>query len=152
MDNAHKAISQAVESAVEDGYPVKKMYHVEKFLPPACPKCKNPFEKEVYCNEEGVRQDGDYTRLLGDIVDGKKTIRETSGYDIIICAHCRNYTARMPLETYCVGDKAFAEKLVKEQGFQNLTQVTSFGTMTNDHHAVHMQMPGMKVRDAMKED
>jgi hypothetical protein len=157
---AQKATELAVKAAEADGYPTKKMYHVEKFLPPACPKCKHAFANEVRYKEKydaegrvipGEKEAGDYTLLLGDIVDGQKVVRETTGYNIIICAHCRNYTARIPLETYCVGDKAFAEKLVAEEGFVNLMTVTSFGNMTKDHHAVMGVSSGMKVRDAMKD-
>lgn len=160
MDNATKAVAQAVEDAEADDTPVKKMFHVEKFLPPACPKCKHAFSNEVRYKEAkdeegriiaGEKVEGDYTLLLGDIVDGKKVIRETTGYNIIICAHCRNYTARIPLETYCVEDKAFAAKLVAEQGFMNLMEVTSFGSHAKDHHAVMGVNSGLKVRDAMKD-
>ena len=118
----------------------KTMYNVEKFLPPSCPKCRHYFADATE----------DYTLLLGDIVDGKKVVRETTGYDIIICNYCGNYTARVTLETYCVGDKTFAEKLVAEQGFVNLMKVTSVGNCTEDHHAVMGVNSGLQVRDAMK--
>ena len=68
------------------------MYRVEKFLPPECPKCRARFQQEGQ----------DYNPLLGDIVNGKKTIRETRGYYIIVCSHCENMTACLPLEQYQV--------------------------------------------------
>ena len=132
----------------------KKMYRVEKFIPPACPKCKHPFLKEVRYKEAldaegrviaGDKEEGDWTLLFGDIVDSKKVIRETKGYNIIICAHCRNYTARMPLEEYCLGSKEQAEKLVAEQGFVNLMEVTSFGNHMQDHHVIIADMQVMGI-------
>src|SRR5205814_1191852 len=83
----------------------RKMYHVEKFLPPECPKCRARFQQESK----------DYALFLGDIIDGKKTIWETNGYRIIVCAHCKNMTACWPLESYLVGDRKKAEALVKNQ-------------------------------------
>lgn len=111
------------------------MYHVEKFLPPECPRCRARFQQEGK----------DYMRLLGDIIDGKKTIRETSGYYIIVCAHCENSTACWPLESYQVGDKNKAEALVKEHGFVNLVEVQAIGNMTRDRHAICSRMPDLKV-------
>lgn len=102
------------------------MYHVEKFLPSECPKCRARF-----------RQEGtDYARLLGDIIDGKKSFRKTNGYRIIVCTHCENMTACWPLESYQLGDKEKAEALVKDQGFVNLVQVVAVGNMTQDRHMV----------------
>lgn len=112
----------------------KTMYHVEKFLPPECPKCRHTF------TSEGV----DYTLLFGDIVNGEKKIRATTGYNIIICSHCRNFTARFPLESWQVSSKQRAEELV-QQGFTNLLQVTAFGSHTQDHHFVHSKLPGIRV-------
>ena len=113
----------------------KTMYHVEKFLPPECPKCRARFQQEGK----------DYARLLGDIIDGKKTIRQTTGYYIIVCAHCENMTACWPLETYQVGDKKKAEALVKDEGFVNLIQVEARGNMTRDSHAICGRAPGLRV-------
>ncbi len=113
----------------------KIMYHVEKFLPPECPKCRARFQ-----------QDGkDYTRLLGDIIDGKKTIRETSGYYIIVCSRCENMTPCWPLEQYQVADRKKAEALVKEQGFVNLVQVLAMGHMAQDRHVVFGEAPRLRV-------
>jgi hypothetical protein len=118
------------------------MYHMEKFLPPECPKCR-----------ARVQQEGkDYTRLLGDIIDGRKTIRETSGYYIIVCGHCENLTACWPLETYQVGDKRRAEALVKDEGFVNLIQVQATGSMTRDTHAILGQVPGLRVESIKCEE
>lgn len=112
----------------------KPVYHVEKFLPTECPKCRHVFSKEG----------ADYSRLLGDIVGGEKKIRATAGYDIIICSHCRNYTARVMLESWQVGDRHQAEKLVQE-GFVNLQPGMGYGTHTQDHHTVHAKLPGLRV-------
>lgn len=117
----------------------KTMYHGEKFLPAECPKCRAKFEK----------QNADWTLLLGDIIDGKKVVRETTGYDIIICAHCENYTARRPMKSFSVGDKALADKLVAEEGYVNLQEVTAVGNMAKDHFVVH-GVEGPSVRDGMK--
>ncbi|MCI0462460.1 MAG: hypothetical protein L0Z62_36375 [Gemmataceae bacterium] len=111
------------------------MYHVEKFLPPECPKCRVRFQQEGK----------DYARLLGDILDGKKTIRETTGYIIIVCAHCENMTACWPLETYQLGDKKKAEALVRDKGFVNLIQVEARGSMTRDSHAICGQASDLRV-------
>ena len=120
----------------------KIMYHVEKFLPPECPKCRVPFQQEGK----------DYARLLGDIIDGKKTIRETRGYYIIVCSHCENMTACWPLETYQIGDKKTAEALVKDQGFVNLTQVEATGNMTQDIHAICGRTPDLRVESIKCEE
>jgi len=118
------------------------MYQVEKFLPPECPKCRARFQ-----------QNGkDYARFLGDIVEGKKTIRETSGYYIIVCAHCENMTACWPLETYQIGDKKKAEALVKEQGFVNLVQVEATGNMARDIHAICGRVPDLRVESVKCEE
>jgi hypothetical protein len=111
------------------------MYHVEKFLPSECPRCRARFQQEGK----------DYARLLGDIVDGKKTIRQTQGYYIIVCAHCENMTACWPLETYQLSDRDKAEALVNDKGFVNLVQVTATGSMTQDSHAICGRMPDLRV-------
>jgi hypothetical protein len=113
----------------------KVMYRVEKFLPPECPKCRARFQQEGK----------DYARLLGDIIDGKKTVRETAGYYIIVCAHCENMTACWPLEMHQVGDRKKAEALVRDKGFVNLIQVEASGSMTQDRHAVLGQVPNLRV-------
>lgn len=92
--------------------PTTKMYHVEKFLPSNCPGCRHVFQN----------QNVDYNIVLGDIIDGKKVIRETNGYDIIVCTHCQNFTARFPLESIQLFNKEEAEELVAS-GFQNLLEV-----------------------------
>lgn len=106
----------------------KTMYHVEKFLPTECPKCRHAL------NSEGV----DYKCLLG-------RIRETTGYDIIICSHCSNFTARVPLESWQVGDKQRAKELV-QQGFVNLQEVVGYGTHAQDHHAVYAELLELRVQ------
>lgn len=113
----------------------RTMYHVEKFSPPECPKCRASFKHEGK----------DYARLLGDIVEGKKTIRETNGYYIIVCSHCENMTACWPLETYQLGDKTKAQSLVKNKGFVNLVEVPATGNMARDSHAIIGQVPKLKV-------
>jgi len=123
------------EERVMAEFATRIMYHVERFLPPECPKCRARF-----------RQEGkDYARLLGDIIDGKKSIRETTGYYIIVCAHCENRTACWPLETYQIGDKKKAEALVKDKGFVNLVQVEARGGMTRDSHAICGQVLDLRV-------
>ncbi|OGY78596.1 MAG: hypothetical protein A3B74_04410 [Candidatus Kerfeldbacteria bacterium RIFCSPHIGHO2_02_FULL_42_14] len=102
------------------------MYRVEKFLPPECPKCRHVFQKES----------SDYTLLLGDIVEGKKVVRETVGYGIIVCSHCENFTARLPVEAWQVGDRKRATGLLNE-GFVNLKKVISIGSHTQDFHEIH---------------
>jgi len=111
------------------------MYHVEKFLPPECPNCRARFQQ----------QGTDYARFLGYIIDGKKTVRETTGYYIIVCTHCENLTACYPLETYQISDKKKAEALVKDKGFVNLVQVEARGSMAQDCHALCGQVPDLRV-------
>ena len=113
----------------------KKMWYLEKFLPIECPKCRQAFKAE------GV----DYSLLFGDIVDGQKTVRETKGYNIIICSKCRNFTARFPLESWQVGDAQRAQELVRE-GFVNLGEVVGYGNHTQDHHVVYAQLPAVHVQ------
>jgi len=113
----------------------KKMYHVEKFIPPECTNCRAPFKKEGE----------DYCRLFGDIVDGHKRVRETVGYTIKQCEHCQNCTATMLLETYQLSDKAKAEELCEKEGFVNLIEVFAVGTHCQDSHAFYMGMPGTRV-------
>jgi len=124
-----------------DKLSIKTMYHVEKFLPPECPKCRVRFQQEGK----------DYARLLGDIIGGKKTFRETKGYYIIVCSHCENMTACVPLETYQVGDKKKAEALVKDQGFVNLIEVQAAGNMARDTHAIIGRAPDWRI-EAIKCD
>src|SRR3989344_7128994 len=101
---------------------VRKMWMVEKFFPTECPRCRKEFKNE--------RED--WSLLLGDIVDGKKKVRETYGYDIVICSRCDNYTARVKLESYMVSDRAKAERLLGE-GFVNLREVRSLGNVRGAH-------------------
>jgi hypothetical protein len=108
----------------------KTMYHVEKFLPTECPKCRAPFQ----CESK------DYGRFLGDIVDGKKQFRQTEGHTIIVCGHCENFTVRIDLESYQLGDRKKAEALL-QQGFVNLQEVTAMGNMAVDHHVVYQGGP-----------
>lgn len=93
------------------------MYVVEKFLPPECPKCKHKFEKE------GI----DYSKYSGDLVEGRKVFYLTSGYDVIICLCCGNYTIRIPQESFCLLERAAAEDLVRTGGFVNFHEVETFG-------------------------
>src|SRR3989338_646936 len=96
--------------------PTRKMWVVEKFLPTECPKCRKKFENDQR----------DWVLLFGYIVDGKKQVRETPGYDIIICSHCDNYTAWVQLESYRLSDRTRAEQLLGE-GFANFHEVEVFG-------------------------
>jgi hypothetical protein len=120
----------------------RTMYHVEKFIPEDCPACRHKFLKEGE----------DWVRLLGEIVDGEKRIRETNGYLIIQCTKCNNFTAQIPLESYQVFSREKAEKLVNEQGFVNLITVTAFGTHAREMHAVHAPRPGTKVMSIKADD
>jgi hypothetical protein len=100
----------------------RTMYQVEKFIPSECPKCRKVFGTEAI----------DYVLRLGDIVDGKKQIRTTKGYDIIICKHCRNETARVYLESAIFRKKEKAEQFIKEKGFTNLQKVKPMGNTNSD--------------------
>jgi hypothetical protein len=111
----------------------RTMFHVEKFLPTECPKCRHPFKKE----------DADWHRLLGDVLDGKKVFRQLDGYHIIVCAKCNNFTAQFPIESYQLSDKAQAQKLCDEAGFVNLTEVFATGTHCRDFHAIYCKPPGI---------
>ena len=113
----------------------KKMFRVEKFIPTECPKCKSPFREEAR----------DYIRLFGDIVEGQKVVRETTGHDIIICKKCENITARVMIEACQVFDRNKAVALLRE-GFVNLQLVQAFGNHAEDAHEVFTSMPGLRVR------
>src|SRR5207245_9248960 len=102
----------------------KTMYRVEKFLPPACPKCRRKFAKEAR-----ERHKGDYARLLGDIVKGRKKVRETEGYNIIVCSHCGNFTARYPLEANQLSSNDRANRRIDEQDRVNQIEVTAVGSI-----------------------
>ncbi len=119
----------------------RTMYRVEKFLPSECPKCRARFIQEGH----------DYSRLLGDIVDGRKRIRPLVGYTIIVCSHCENMTARLNLEDWQLGDRNKAEALL-EQGFVNLQEVKAVGSMAREYHAVHMKMPCIRVEGLEYDD
>ena len=113
----------------------KVMFRVEKFIPTECPKCQQLFLKEGQ----------DYARLLGDIKAGRKMIRETTGYDIITCKKCKNFTARVMIEACQVSDRENSEVLLTK-GFVNLQEVEAFGNLTEDAHEVFTSMPGLQVR------
>jgi len=131
MATKHRSIDDLPEGHI----PRKKMFHIEKFLPVECPKCRAKFEQ----------QNKDWSLLLGDIVDGKKVVRQSDGHDIIICAHCENYTARIMLETYQLADRDKAVELMEKEGFINLQEVIATGTHCKDMHAVYTKKPGLKV-------
>ncbi len=118
----------------------RRMWCVEKFLPTECPKCRKKFEN----NQK------DWSLLLGDVVDGEKRIRETQGYDIIICSHCGNYTARVQLESYRLSDRAKTEQLLRE-GFVNLHEVQAFGDV-KDAHMVYAKLPNTCVVGVERSD
>lgn len=118
-----------------NGVEHKRMYRVEKFLPTECPKCRHRFL------EEGK----DYAKFLGDIVDGQKRIRESTGYDIIVCEKCHNFTARLMVEAYQLSDHEKAESYLRE-GFVNLQIVEAFGSHVQDTHEVFTSMPQLRVR------
>lgn len=111
----------------------RRMWVIEKFLPTECPNCRKKFEN----NQR------DWSLLLGDIVDGKKRVRETRGYDIIICSHCGNYTARVQLESYILFNKAEAEQLLGK-GFVNLHEVEALGDV-KEARIVHTKLPNIRV-------
>jgi len=116
-------------------YRTRKMYRVEKFLPTECPKCQRIFAKDGE----------DYTWLLGDIIEGRKVIRTTSGYDIIICRNCKNKTARVQLEYCLVGELSKAQTLLSV-GFVNLVECFATGSHTSDHHVILVER-GLDWRD-----
>lgn len=120
--------------------PTRKMWVVEKFLPTECPKCRKKFEN----NQR------DWLLPLGDIVDGKKKVRATQGYDIIICSHCGNYTARVQLECCRLFDKAKAEHLLGE-GFVNLHEVEAFGDV-KEARIVYTKLPDTQVVEVEQSD
>jgi DNA-directed RNA polymerase subunit RPC12/RpoP len=102
----------------------RTMYRVEKFLPLECPKCRHGFQNEAT----------DWFRLLGDVVDGNKVVRETAGYSIIICSKCNNYTACVPLESWQTSSQEKANRLFDTEGFINFLVVTGYGDHTKDMH------------------
>lgn len=120
---------------MDSNEPFMTMYSVEKFLPTKCPKCQHTFNKE---NE-------DWVLLFGDIVDGKKVVRKTSGYDIIFCSQCENYTARVMLESYTLFKAEDAQKLLAEKGFVNFCEVKVFNNPTKNRHVVYSKSLGGKV-------
>lgn len=95
----------------------KRLWKIEKFIPLFCPKCNRKFSK----------QDEDFVLLFGDVIEESKVPRRTSGYDIIICNHCGNYTARIWLQVRTVETLEEAELLVEQEGFTNPHQVTGYG-------------------------
>lgn len=116
---------------------IRKMYSVDKFLPPECPKCRHKFDK----NGE------DWAWIWGDIVNGKKVIRETTGYKVIQCLHCDNFTAYIPLESWQVSSLERAEELLK-QGFVNLMEGEMWGAKEEDfydRHVVCAKIPDVRV-------
>jgi hypothetical protein len=114
----------------------KTMYHVEKFLPIECPKCRHPFKN----------QNIDWHRLFGDVIDGKKVFRELDGYHIIVCTKCSNYTAQIPIESYQLSDRAQAQKLCDEAGFVNVVEVLATGTHCQDSHVISCKPPGLQAK------
>jgi hypothetical protein len=136
MKNHEKAVEMCKAA---HPYDTKTMYHVEKFMPTECPKCRHPFKNGNV----------DWHRLLGDVIDGKKVFRELNGYYIIVCAQCSNYTAQFPIESYQLSDKAQAQKLCDEAGFVNLTEVLASGTHCRDIHAIFCKPPGIKTESLM---
>lgn len=131
MENNEKAVEM---TKAHDRHGTKTMYHVEKFLPTECPKCRHPFKNG----------NTDWHRLFGDIIAGKKVFRELDGYHIIVCAQCSNYTAQFPVESCQLSDKAQAQKLCDEAGFVNLTEVLASGTHCQDFHVIFCKPPGIK--------
>jgi hypothetical protein len=125
-DQENVELSEVVHEA-------KTMYHVEKFLPTECPKCRHPFKNA----------NTDWHRLLGDVIDGKKVFRPLNGYYIIVCAICSNYTAQFPIESYQLSDKAHAQKLCDEASFVNLTEVLATGAHCRDMHVIYCKPPGI---------
>lgn len=110
-------------------------YSVEKFLPGHCPKCGHIFSQ----------QNSDWAIFLGDIVRGKKVVRETKGYDIIVCKHCGNYTARFKLESYVVFSLEVANNFLRD-GFVNLCKVVQISEdVIPDYHVVSAKAPDISV-------
>lgn len=138
MNTMHKHENASEVYSAAHSHDAKTMYHVEKFLPFECPKCRHPFKKV----------NTDWHRLLGDVIDGKKVFRQLNGYYIIVCAKCSNYTAQFPVESYQLSDKAQAQKLCDEAGFVNLIEVVASGTHCRDHHAIYCKPPGITTLDA----
>jgi hypothetical protein len=95
----------------------KRLWEIEKFIPLFCPKCNRKFFK----------QDEDFVLFFGDIIKEDRIPRRTSGYDIIICNHCGNYTARVWLQVRTVETVEEAELLIEQEGFTNPHQVTGYG-------------------------
>ncbi len=136
MENHGKAMEMGDAAHPHD---TKTMYHVERFLPIECPKCRHPFKNG----------NTDWHRLLGDVIDGKKVFRALDGYHIIVCAKCNNYTAQFPVESYQLSDKAQAQKLCDQAGFVNLMEVIATGTHCQDFHAIFCKPPGIKTESIM---
>lgn len=111
----------------------KIMYRVEKFIPSECPKCRHKLD----------RNKDDWGQVLGDIVNGEKIPRKTEGYIIIICVHCANQTACIPLEAYTLSDPVAALKLL-EEGFVNYREVIAVGKVA-DQHTVYTEIKNLYV-------
>lgn len=116
----------------------KTMYLVEKFIPPACPRCQKAF----------LAHGTDYTLLLGDIIEGKKRIRVSPGYDIIVCTGCQNLTARVLLESRQVAHRRTAEVLLKD-GFVNPQRIKAYGSLARELRTVFARVPARMVTEAL---
>jgi hypothetical protein len=114
----------------------KTMYVVDKFLLAECPKCRHKFGKIG----------DDWNIFLAYIVDGQKTTIESTGYTIIVCSHCQNFTGQIQLESWQLSDPRAARRLLK-QGFVNLHEVQACGNMAKDRHVVYMRIPGVQIRE-----
>lgn len=93
-------------------------YLVEKFVPTECPKCRRRFRVP----------NRDFIMLFGDIIRGKRVWRIVNWrYDIIVCSGCRNFTARVKIETRRVFNLTEAQSLVRDVGFTAIWRGRAFG-------------------------
>ncbi len=103
------------------------MFHAEKFVPGACPKCERAFRS----NPE------DFVLLLGRIVDGEKVRIFHRHFDIVVCSGCGNHTARVMIEQRRLATRAEAERLVREEGFTLVSPCLWTGPTAKEERIVH---------------
>lgn len=117
---------------MEKEYQEAKVYRVEKFIPATCPnpKCFNPFTENsdsgFLLGTYWMHENKERARAIAESIrhQGLNT-------DLIVCGKCRNVVMRVMIEERYCETKEEAEKAVAEDGFVNLVECRSCGSVSS---------------------
>ncbi len=129
----------------------KTVYIVEKFFPPRCPKCEQPFYSQAdfaeWAGDEGrsfidakIKQAERFPELfkVAEEQPGIFDVEDRFDINFLICLHCKNVTLRIGYAMRQVLVQEEAERLISEEGFTSWKRGEAFGEMAKPQSRLSM--------------